>query len=382
MLPAYVPPCPTPPPGMALALDAGGTNVRAALVRFDREGGVVIENSRHAPLPGASGAPVTREKFFGALASLVHSVGPPDLPVGFVFSYPTRILPNRDGILLRWTKEINAPGVEGTRVGQGLSEALCGLCGRAPERMTVLNDTVATLSAGSTAVSGTGENIGLIVGTGTNMAYFEHHEALGKLAPGEAGPGLQAINIESGNFDELPMSCFDHGLDEQSADPGQQLFEKQVSGRYLGELARRVLRGAVGKNLLPGSITDQLGEPWQLETTHLAAALDNPARFEGPLCGIPESHREVAVVLMRAITERSAALVATVLDALIAHLGLAAAPVGIVAEGSTFWKMPGYRRMVETALDDLIPPIGSAPRFVTMQIDDANLIGAAVAALS
>ncbi len=50
------------------------------------------------------------------------------------------------------------------------------------------------------------------------------------------------VNIEWGAFDNerttLPFTKYDETLDAQTDNPGRQLFEKMLSGLYLGELAR------------------------------------------------------------------------------------------------------------------------------------------------
>jgi hexokinase len=382
MIPAYVPLCQAPRGQRAIALDAGGTNVRAALVEFDDAGEPTIVRVERTGLPGAGGVVVDRRTFFATLADLVGSLQSPGVPLGFVFSYPTRILPDRDGVLLRWTKEVKAEDVVGTRVGHNLVAALQARHGAQPVGVTVLNDTVAALAAGAIRISGTGGAIGLIVGTGTNMAYFEQRAAIKKLPPDEAGPPEQAINMESGNFDGVPATCYDEALDAASDDPGRQLMEKMVSGRYLGELCRRVLRGARGKNVLGGSIVDELAQPWTLGSADVAAALERTPVWQGPLAKLEASQRETVTRLLRTVVDRAARLVAAGLAAVVDHLGLAAAPVAIVAEGTMFWQMPGFRETVESTLDELTPPIGGAPRFVMLHIDEPNLVGAAVAALS
>lgn len=382
MIPAYVPPCRGDAEREVIALDAGGTNVRAALVRLRPGQEPEVVDVHKAALPGANGDAVDRETFFDRLAELVDQLPWQGRPIGFVFSYPTRILPDRDGILLRWTKEVRASGVEGTRVGEGLADALERRDGTRPTNITVLNDTVAALAAASTRVSGTGGAIGLIVGTGTNMAYFEQAEAITKLGEGADGPAQQAINMESGNFDGVPRTSYDAALDEACGDPGHQAMEKMVSGRYLGEVARRVVRGAVGKGVLSGDVGRAVSEPWSLLAADLSALVETPARLQGVLTAVPEAEVATLREVVGAVVTRSARVVAAGLAAVLDHLGLAAAPVAIVAEGTLFWQMPGYGAIVETTLDTLAPPLGSDPRFLVLHIDDANLVGAAVAAVS
>lgn len=50
------------------------------------------------------------------------------------------------------------------------------------------------------------------------------------------------MNTEWGAFSkELPLTEFDREMDAQSINPGEQIFEKTISGMYLGEIVRKVL---------------------------------------------------------------------------------------------------------------------------------------------
>ncbi|KQJ92465.1 hypothetical protein BRADI_4g43820v3 [Brachypodium distachyon] len=62
----------------------------------------------------------------------------------------------------------------------------------------------------------------VILGTGTDAAY--------------------AISMEWGNLksDKLRHSEYDRALDFESLNPGEQIYEKMISGMYLGEIVRRV----------------------------------------------------------------------------------------------------------------------------------------------
>lgn len=50
------------------------------------------------------------------------------------------------------------------------------------------------------------------------------------------------INIEWGAFDNekavLPVTAYDNALDVATENPGKQIFEKMISGMYLGEISR------------------------------------------------------------------------------------------------------------------------------------------------
>ena len=130
----------------------------------------------------------------------------------------------------------------------------------------VANDTVAALILQSYQARGRDAGagpaaIGLILGTGTNLAA-------------DLGPaGIR--NLESGNFDgvaavETPYdAALDRELDEPP--PGAQRFEKMVSGHYLGEILRRALvdlgRGPGGFHW---SAAPALATPFGLDSAHLS----------------------------------------------------------------------------------------------------------------
>ena len=119
----------------AVALDAGGTHLRAALVSFTDEGDPLIEDFSRRPMPGTGGNSVGREAFFDALAALIEPLTDRGEKIGFCFSYATEILPNRDGRLVHWSKEIQAPEVVGRLIGFGSERGPRGArYGRSPER--------------------------------------------------------------------------------------------------------------------------------------------------------------------------------------------------------------------------------------------------------
>ena len=89
--------------------------------------------------------------------------------------------------------------------------------------------------------------IGLIVGTGTNACYMEQTNKIELISDNERQTSEQMIiNCEWGNFGANGVlfditSIFDNQIDEQSPNPGKQIFEKMISGMYLGELVRLIL---------------------------------------------------------------------------------------------------------------------------------------------
>merc|ERR1711872_751960 len=88
---------------------------------------------------------------------------------------------------------------------------------------------------------------GLILGTGTNACYLEDIKNIETLDPA-AFPGQEhmVINTEWGAFADngeldFVRTKWDKAVDEMSVNPGKQIFEKMISGMYMGELIRQVL---------------------------------------------------------------------------------------------------------------------------------------------
>ena len=140
MIPAYLSvDRPVPADKPVIVLDAGGTNLRVGVVQFDAAGTPHISRFSRHKMPGAT-APISADDFFNTLADLLMPVVDAAETIGFCFSYPAEITPDGDGRLLRWSKQIQAPEVEGA----WWAEVRVAARGH-KRRITVLNDTVAAL---------------------------------------------------------------------------------------------------------------------------------------------------------------------------------------------------------------------------------------------
>jgi hexokinase len=167
--------------------------------------------------------------------------------LGFTFSFPVHQIGINRGTLIRWTKGFNIPDAIGQDVCALLQEELDLL--RLPVKVAALvNDTVGTLMARSyTSPGKTGTLLGAIFGTGTNGAYLEKLSKITKPMEGEydSSTGEMVVNTEWGSFDNgmkvLPTTVYDDILDRDSVNPGIQMFEKRISGMFLGEIMRIAL---------------------------------------------------------------------------------------------------------------------------------------------
>lgn len=164
--------------------------------------------------------------------------------LGFTFSFPVQQLAINKGNLMRWTKGFDIPDAVGKDVCALLQIEIDRL--HLPVKVAALvNDTVGTLMARSYTSTGKNRSIlGAIFGTGTNGAYIEKTSNIKKKIEGEydISSGEMVINTEWGSFDNqlnvLPSTPWDTFLDRDSVNPGFQMFEKRISGMFLGEIVR------------------------------------------------------------------------------------------------------------------------------------------------
>ena len=164
--------------------------------------------------------------------------------LGFTFSFPVQQIGINKGILIRWTKGFDIPDAVGKDVCELLQNEIDKL-GLPVKVAALVNDTVGTLMARSyTSPGKKGTILGAIFGTGTNGAYIEKLSNVKKPVQGEfdKSTGEMVVNTEWGSFDNqlnvLPTTKWDHKLDKDSINPGIQMFEKRVSGMFLGEILR------------------------------------------------------------------------------------------------------------------------------------------------
>jgi len=402
MLPSYLTPVTAVPPGKSvIALDAGGTNLRVARVRFNEKGQAVAEGTRKAPMPGTKGR-VTATEFFDAIADVAAPVleeGDPVEGIGFCFSYPMEMTKEGDGILLAFSKEVDAPEVIGQGIGAGLRSALTRRGKKVPSRIVLLDDTVATLLSGLAEIptdAGTrtgpdiygiegGPVIGFILGTGMNVAYPETR--IPKIGF-ESTAAPQIVVCESGSFRPRYLGRLDDEFDATLKNPGQYTFEKTMAGAYLGPLTLFMLKKAVNNGVLTFSRSDELMGMKHLETKDLNAFLHQPLAGTGPIGSLFDKDERDAlaslVFLTSMITERAALFAAAAVASAVERTGAGFdpfVPVRVAVEGTTYMIYKGMRRSLEAYLHGMLST--KAPRCVEIfPVEQASLFGAAVAALS
>jgi len=349
--------------GKALVLDLGGTNYRAAVVEFVNGTPVIHPDDGYKKDLSVMKTPgYTSEELFEEIADFISELKlDEEMPIGYCFSYPAESLLNGDARLLRWTKGVAIQEMIGKSVGEPLLKYLNEHKIGKFTNVKVINDTVASLFAGLSK-PGYDAQIGLIVGTGTNMATFIPTGNIKKLDPGYTRGGALPVNLESGNFKPPYLVGVDDIVDSKSDVPGAQRFEKAVSGMYLGEIL---------KAEFPNTEFEKKFDAQKL--THIMS--------------YPDIHKDEYVTSARSIYVRSAYLVAASLAGLIKELAeqnQSIRKVCLTAEGSLFWsedrKGKNYKDLVLDELHALLKSFGLNIEVHINQMENANLIGAAISA--
>ena len=172
------------------------------------------------------------------------------MPVILVNSYPCRHSSLQSARLIRWGKEAGKdPDAIGVDFGAELQTALKSQ--NLPHRVaSIINDSVACLFSGLSEEHNT--RIGLIVGTGFNLSFLRQSEPDVFADPDvfeseSASSSTTVINSELGSFGEEGqlkpyLTKFDLSVinSDMFEHPGQQVFEKMVTGSYVPELFRCV----------------------------------------------------------------------------------------------------------------------------------------------
>ena len=365
-IPTFILPKATDVKGKALVLDLGGTNYRVAIVDFSTEKPIIYPNNGWKKDMSIMKSPgYTREELFKELADLIVEIKrEEEMPIGYCFSYPTESIPGGDARLLRWTKGVDIREMVGQFVGKPLLDYLNEKNKIRFTGVKVLNDTIASLFAGLIDKS-YDAYIGLIVGTGTNMATFIPSDKITKLDPECHVQGLIPVNLESGNFYPPFLTAVDDTVDATSDSLGKQRFEKAVSGMYLGDILKAAFP------------LEEFEEKFD-------------ARKLTAMMNYPDIHKDIYVQVAHWIYNRSAQLVAASLAGLIALLksyNRDIHRVCLIAEGSLFWsesrKDKNYNILVMEKLQELLRELELEDVEVHINsMDNANLIGTGIAALS
>ncbi|XP_072959147.1 hexokinase-2-like [Typha angustifolia] len=409
MLISYVDNLPTgDEKGLFYALDLGGTNFRVLRVQLGgKERRVVKQEYEEVSIPqnlmvGSSGE--LFDFIAAELAKFVASEGEDfHLPegrqreLGFTFSFPVKQTSIASGTLIKWTKGFSVDGTVGEDVVAELTKAM-ERQGLDMKVTALVNDTIGTLAGGRYDDSDV--IAAVILGTGTNAAYVERAHAIPKWHGLLPKSGEMVINMEWGNFksSHLPMTEYDQALDLESLNPGEQIYEKLISGMYLGEILRRVLlRMAEEASLFGDTVPPKLRVPFKLRTPVMSAMHHDASpdlKIVGTklkeVFGIPTSlkTRKMVVEICDIITKRGARLAAAGIYGILKKLGrdtiandCVAKRTVIAMDGGLYEHYNIFSDCVRSTLREMLGEEASASVVIKLS-NDGSGIGAALLAAS
>lgn len=365
-----------------VAIDAGGTNFRAAVVSISGTGKVEVSETVNYKMPGLDGE-ISASEFFRTVADYIRPLAEKVDRIGFCFSYPIEIFPDRDGRLIQFCKEVQAPEVHGQMIGKRLLETL----GTPEKKIVLLNDTVATLLAGKSASAGRRYDsfIGFILGTGSNTCYIEQNINILK-KPEIKKEGSQIINIESGDFRRPPQTELDVQFCNTTSDPGSYKFEKMFSGGYFGGLTLHVLKAAAKEGVFSVSSAEAISKLAYLQTWDANSYAAGQISHEHPFVNIIRERNDSDSCrrIIETLIDRASKLVAGSMAAVILKCGkgkIPEKPILITVEGTTFYKLHNFRTRFEEYLNEFLN--GDRKRYFELtEVAQSGLIGAALAALT
>uniref|UniRef100_A0A671L000 hexokinase n=1 Tax=Sinocyclocheilus anshuiensis TaxID=1608454 RepID=A0A671L000_9TELE len=244
--------------GDFIALDLGGSNFRILRVKVSHEKKQTVQMESQIYETPEDIIHGSGSRLFDHVAECLgdfmekQKIKDKKLSMGFTFSFPCAHtkLDEVTAVLLTWTKRFKASGVEGMDVVKLLNKAIKKRGDYDADIMAVVNDTVGTMM--TCGFDDQRCEVGIIIGTGTNACYMEELRHLDLV---EGDEGRMCINTEWGAFGddgtlEDIRTEFDREIDRGSLNPGKQLFEKMVSGMYMGELVRLILVKMAKEGLL------------------------------------------------------------------------------------------------------------------------------------
>lgn len=411
MLPSFVDRLPTGDErGEYYAIDLGGTNLRVLWVRLgDKIGLVEDKEVRDWPIPEEcfdTDNGLLMEWIADKLKEVasVHASPTSRIVVGFCFSFACKQKALNHGELLLWTKNFRGQGLLGKDVVQTLIEA-CEKRNLSVSIPALLNDTVATLIASRYKDPNT--VAGVVLGTGTNCAYIESTDrikALRKLTNDGKSQDLPSfdanmvVNTEWSDMipEALPRCEEDLWVDFASNNPGRGLFEKLVSGLYIGEVCRRILYRLADKGGLFENCRLRRGQPHllhallQQNTLPAAAvaaidhdesrALENVAEVLDEYLGIRNVRKrdlQTTQQVCQLVCSRASKLCAAALAAVMERCQASEDPVRVVAvDGSLFANYSAFRKRLEMGLIELVG-LDVASNIKLVSVQDASAEGAA-----
>jgi hexokinase len=389
MLPTYVGVSDNLPLGQsAIAIDAGGTNLRVARVVFEASGHIAVQDLNSYPMPG-SRCRVSKFGMFDEIAEKVRPLLTGDDKIGFCFSFVFQSTPDRDAIIEAMSKEVLVTDIGGAHACAELEAALLRQGATGTRRYAILNDTVAALLGGKAAHADQGFDsyVGMIFGTGFNACYIEQTRNIGKVQAGSYAADRMIVNMEAGVYNGLTQGAVDRHIDQISQRHGDHLYEKMVSGGYFGDVIYGTLKLLCEADIFSDACRDTLLRLGTVSLKTITVHIEGRGGEDNIYTRIAKANAmdgEILDYVLNLLYLRAAKMVLIMLSAIATQIGAGqnpAHPLCICAEGTTFYKSPLLTRHLETLQREFMEKErGVYLKYV--HTDDATLVGTALAALT
>ncbi|KAI9346648.1 hexokinase-domain-containing protein [Pilaira anomala] len=372
MIPSFVTGRPTgEEKGKYLALDLGGTNLRVCEFELKGNGEFSVHQQKYVVAEELKTGDMRRLCDFIAdcVDNFITEYGThhiqDKLQLGFTFSFPVNQTDINRGTLMHWTKGFNCSNAINKDVVIMLQDSFLRK-NISVHVAALVNDTVGTLMANAYRHPQT--SMGIILGTGTNAAYYEKLSNIKKWRGGEQVFEEMVVNMEWGAFDlerrVLPMTMYDNKLDRKSINPRQQLFEKMISGMYLGEIVRNAMLHMVDQlALFNGQSSVTLNKQWGFETAYMSTMVVDESEnlekirhiLEETLLIPPTTlgDRQIVKHICIAVGRRAARLSACGVAAVLAHTGELEKGANVAIDGSVYEFFPNFQNYLVDTLDEL-----------------------------
>lgn len=292
-------------------------------------------------------------------------------------------------MLSKWTKGFTCSGVVNRDIGEMLKCSLAKYKDLHIDVAAILNDTTGTLI--SCAYQEPNCRMGVIIGTGVNICYMESHCLDREMI----------INTELGAFGsanhclDFVRTQWDKQLDESSINRGQQLFEKMVSGMYLGEIVRTIVVNLMKSGILSPEVFSAFRERNSFNTsaiscieldssdstsfTHTQSVLQSMSINNATFDDCASLH-----MICSRVSARSAHLTSAVIAALLHRMDRPQTVIGV--DGSVYRCHPHYKTAVNEKVAQLLPMLAKdedangKKHFRLMLSEDGSGRGAALIA--
>lgn len=280
-----------------------------------------------------------------------------DSPIDLVLvnSFPCLNESLNQATLIRWNKGLHPTDGVGLNITDTLQSELTEV-GLPHKVVAVVNDTVACLFTGVSEEINT--KVGLIIGTGFNLSFLYSDDT------------TIAVNSEMGSFgDDGELEDYLTVFDKMIVDapympnPGKQVIEKLISGTYLPEIFRIMVKHFIDEGLMfNGVSSDQIDRVGGIQSSFIPQIIR--AGTQGlnhvqdvliniDLCGM-YADAEACLSIAKVLTQRAAGLVAACLAGVIESTCSGKHNVNICVDGSFYKSHPVLASSIQERTQELL----------------------------